>query len=341
MSKMKNLLTSFCIFRISRIFCIFRIFFGFLSFFGFFSFYVLCSIGLMSCGKGSGVSDFPTPSFVNVNVWLSGPPAKADLSGAALASYKLSISGCSTDTDNRVIDVVPDGKEHIENLTEGSAGCLAALVSLEYGPTANTDTYLPIDKIDFAGAMGETKKFVGSKYGNVLVVAIEGVPVSPLTHNEVINFSVMPEKGENRLPAFVTSTSFAGTSDLPNAMISQIVDAGVIGTNSHGLLVMVECLEPRALSVCGSQNLLDMRFWSGVAPAEDPVISDVQTLAANDAALIIPHEVELWRNGFRFNLMIPKNADGTFVAKSAFLLRNGDSYRYMVLDIKSMLPGIF
>lgn len=295
---------------------------------------------LISCGK-SGIPTYPAPSFAELHLWMSGPPASATMVGAYLQSYRVEISGCSEVSDNKTVSIIPDSKPHLENLSEKSAGCVASLLDFIYGPKSDPDTYSPEDSVPISGARGVYKSYIAAKRKDVIIITVESALTAVLAHNEKANFSAMPEKGENRLPEFVTSFSFKGVSELPNVLISELVDGGALGENGHGLLAIVECLEPRALSVCGTQNLLDMRFWTGVAAADTPVLSDATSLALNPFTLIIPHELELWRNGFRFNLSLPKNADGTFAAKAAFLVRLGDSYRYMVVEVDKLLPDLF
>jgi hypothetical protein len=301
---------------------------------------LLITGALFSCGK-SGVPTYPNPSFAELHVWMAGPPVAATLVGAYLQSFRIEISGCSGATDNKIVDVVPGKTRYLENLTEASTGCVAALLDFVYGPKEEPDTYLPEDGVALKGAQGGFKRYVATTRKDVVIVNIESTFSSSLAHNEYVNFSAMPEKGENRLPANVTSFSFQGSSELPNALISELVDGGVLGASGHGLLAIVECLEPRALSICGTQDLLDMRFWIGVASAGDPVLADASALARDDVGLIIPHEVELWRNGFRFNLALPKNGDGTFARRAAFMVRFGDSFRYMVLEVDKILPDLF
>jgi hypothetical protein len=295
---------------------------------------------LISCGK-SGVPAYPAPSFAELHLWLSGPPAAATMVGAYLQSYRVEISGCSNASDNKIVAIIPEAKPYLENLTEASTGCVASLLDFVYGPEEEPDTYTPEDSVAITGARGVYKDYVGATRKDVVTITIESALSAALGHNEKANFSAMPEKGENRLPEYVTSYSFQGASELPNVLISELVDGGELGGNGHGVLAIVECLEPRALSTCGTQSLLDLRFWTGIAPDVTPVISDATTLALNDVTLIIPHEIELWRNGFRFNLSLPKNSDGNFATKAALMVRFGDSYRYMVLEVDKLFPDLF
>jgi hypothetical protein len=303
--------------------------------------FTLLALWLSACGKSEEALEYPTPSYASVDVWLSGPPSKADWTGAKILSYTIEVSGCSDSSNNQTKVFTPTTEPQIMNLSEGSQGCLAALTSVQYGASALSDTFQPESGTPFSGAAGLVANFIGTATKEVLVVTIEAALASPLQHNEAAQFSVMPAKGENRLPAFVTATSFQGSSPLPNVLISQVVDEGAAGSDAHALLVMVECLDARVNAMCGTQNLLDMRFWSGIGVATTPTQSDVDTLAAKASALIIPSEVELWRNGFRFNLMVPKNPNGSYAAQMAVMARLGDSYRYMILDIEKMLPSLF
>jgi hypothetical protein len=296
---------------------------------------------LTACGKSGKELEYPTPTYTSVDVWLSGPPSKADWTGAKILAYTIEISGCSDNTTQQTKIFTTPTEAQLINLIEGSEGCVAALKSIQYGTSSLSDTFLPESGTPFSGAAGSVANFIGTTTKEALVVTIESALSSPLQHQEAANFSVMPAKGENRLPAFVTSTNFQGNDPLPNVLISQVVDEGAAGTDAHALLVMVECLDARVISTCGTQNLLDMRFWSSIGVATTPTQTDVDTLAANSAALITPTEVELWRNGFRFNLMIPKKQDGSYAPQMAVMARLGDSYRYMVLDIEKMLPSLF
>lgn len=297
---------------------------------------------LLFCGCGkSGIPEFPAPSFVETSAWLAGPPVAAELVGAYVHSFRVRFSGCSAASDNRIVTITPTSKAHVENLTQGSVGCVGELLDFVYGPADSPNTYATADASVAGAPVGTIKKFIADIRKDVVVVTSESVLSASLLHQEKLNFSLMPEKGENLLPAYVTQFAFAGNSDLPNVTISQLADGGVIGTTEHALLLIVECLEPRALSICGAQDLLNLRFWSGVAPATDPVLSNATTLALDPVTLIIPHDIELWRNGFRFNVALPKNGDGSFARRMAFLVRNGDSFRYFVLQMDNILPTLW
>lgn len=293
--------------------------------------------GALSLGATDGTAVF-TPSFVRVVVEELGPTRLA--TNGSVASITLIIQGCVNPADNQSITIALTEDEILLNLHEGNQGCSTLFQSFDYGVGSATETFLPQTGTTPAGNLDHALAvYLGETTGQAMIVTTEKTLRSPLQHNEVLAFSVMPRSGTNNIPVYTsmneTPTASAGTQKL---LVSHLADDGDLGDGDQGLVILLSCETIRQFNMCDGTTLLNYRFRLLADPNPEQAIDEASLpgLISGATGTIQPLSDSIFANGFRFDMIVPKQEDGSLETDLMFISKYGTTYRYFRFSVADL-----
>ncbi len=281
-----------------------------------------------SCGKKDSELPLPNePSFATFHIRGVGVPS--DLTQSPhLISADIIISGCSHSADNRILSIKKISKNHLENLTKLSTGCVASLASLTSPGDNGPEVYRP-DQGN--GPMpivaGNTARYVCESGREIMAIAEVGLSNS-LQAFENVSLAFLPPQKENRLPLGATVTDFGGTSPLPDLVPTAISFEGVIG-GKNAYSFYLECGDKKLGDTCGDFKLSDLKIRFVDIPPIPQDKAVLMSLVNERGPQIVPNESNHYWNGIRINVATTagKNSD------AAFLVLLGDSLRLFTFKL--------